>query len=92
MFGEMRDALGITKSVDILDHIYSLPKDEQPAAHEKIQAVERRAMAKQVPQPGLVSLMEYLDTKGIKKGICTRNFECVAVLMYGLVMHYGADP
>lgn len=77
MFGEMRAALGITKDVDILDHIYSLSAEEQDKAHGKIQAIEREAMAKQIPQAGLVTLMEYLDKKGIHKGICTRNFECV---------------
>ncbi|KAF2221894.1 HAD-like domain-containing protein [Elsinoe ampelina] len=75
MFGEMRSALGIPKSVDILDHIHGLPDSEQPAAHEKIEAIERQAMEKQIPQAGLVSLMEYLDRKDIKKGICTRNFD-----------------
>lgn len=75
MFGEMRAALGITKGEDILDHIYSLPESEQPGAHSKIQAIERAAMENQVPQAGLVSLMEYLDQMNIKKGICTRNFE-----------------
>lgn len=28
MFGEMRNALSITKEIDILDHIYSLPTPE----------------------------------------------------------------
>ena len=77
MFGEMRKALGITKAEDILDHVYSLPESEQADAHAKIEAIERAAMEKQEPQAGLVSLMEYLDGKGIKKGICTRNFEYV---------------
>lgn len=75
MFGEMRSALGITKGEDILDHIYSLTESEQKEAHAKIQAIERAAMEKQIPQAGLVSLMEYLDSKNVKKGICTRNFE-----------------
>lgn len=75
MFGEMRSALGITKDIDILDHVYSLPESKQPGAHAKIQAIERAAMEKQVAQPGLVKLMDYLDSKGLKKGICTRNFE-----------------
>ena len=77
MFQEMRDALDIAKGEDILDHIYALPQDQQQAAHDKIQAVERKAMAKQIPQAGLVSLMEFLDEHGIKRGICTRNFESV---------------
>lgn len=75
MFGEMRSALGITKSEDILDHIYALPESEQDEAHAKIQAIERRAMENQVPQAGLVSLMEHLDARDVKKAICTRNFE-----------------
>jgi phosphoglycolate phosphatase-like HAD superfamily hydrolase len=76
MFAEMRAALGITKSVDILDHIYELPTpEEQETAMEAIRTIERTAMAGQVAQPGLVDLMVYLDSREIKKGICTRNFE-----------------
>ncbi|KAJ4314065.1 hypothetical protein N0V94_006631 [Neodidymelliopsis sp. IMI 364377] len=70
----MRSALGIDKSTDILDHVYSLPDDEQEAAQEKIRDIERAAMKEQKPQPGLVELMKYLDSRGVKKGICTRNF------------------
>ena len=75
MFADMRNALGITKRVDILDHIYALPAQEQPAAHEAIRDIERKAMASQTPQPGLSALMSYLDDKGIRKAICTRNFD-----------------
>ncbi|KAK3309163.1 HAD-like domain-containing protein [Chaetomium strumarium] len=76
MFSEMRSALGIAKSVDILEHVYSLPTAEQQhQAMELIRDIERRAMLKQVAQPGLVKLMSYLDSRGIRKGICTRNFE-----------------
>ncbi|KAL1600575.1 hypothetical protein SLS60_006961 [Paraconiothyrium brasiliense] len=75
MFGEMRSALGITKETDILDHVYSLPPSEQEEAQEKIRAIERKAMASQRPQAGLVQLMDYLDTRNIRKGICTRNFD-----------------
>lgn len=76
MFVQMREVLGISKGTDILDHIYSLPTlAEQASAMEAIRAIERAAMASQVPQPGLTELMEYLDTRGIRKAICTRNFE-----------------
>ncbi|KAJ4337165.1 hypothetical protein N0V87_004836 [Didymella glomerata] len=75
MFGEMRSALGIDKGTDILDHIYSLPNGEQEEAQEKVRNIERTAMKKQKPQAGLVELMEYLDFRGLKKGICTRNFD-----------------
>ncbi|OAL52948.1 HAD-like protein [Pyrenochaeta sp. DS3sAY3a] len=75
MFAEMRAALNISKPTDILDHIYSLPEGEQEAAQEKIRNIERTAMKSQQPQAGLVELMDYLDSRGIKKGICTRNFD-----------------
>jgi HAD superfamily hydrolase (TIGR01549 family) len=74
MFAEMRAALNIEKPTDILDHIYSLPESEQEEAQEKIRNIERTAMKSQQPQAGLVELMEYLDSRKIKKGICTRNF------------------
>ncbi|KAF9691066.1 hypothetical protein EKO04_011076 [Ascochyta lentis] len=75
MFAEMRSALGINKGTDILDHIYSLPDGKQEEAQEKVRDIERTAMKKQKPQAGLVELMEYLDSRGLKKGICTRNFD-----------------
>lgn len=76
MFGEMRSALGIPKSVDILEHIHGLPTPEaQSAAMESIRAIERAAMAGQVAQPGLAELMRYLDARGLRKAICTRNFD-----------------
>jgi phosphoglycolate phosphatase-like HAD superfamily hydrolase len=75
MFAQMRSAVNIPKSSDILDHIYALPVTEQEEAMEKIREVERAAMALQTPQPGLETLMTYLETKNIPKGICTRNFQ-----------------
>jgi hypothetical protein len=59
MFAQMRSALGIDKSVDILDHCHSLSESECEAALEKIREIERTAMTSQAPQPGLVTLMEY---------------------------------
>ncbi|KAL4872983.1 hypothetical protein BDV12DRAFT_192918 [Aspergillus spectabilis] len=76
MFGEMRAVLGISKSVDILHHIRSLPTaEEQLEASNKVKAIEREAMNHQQPQPGLVELMDYLQGRGVKRALCTRNFE-----------------
>ncbi|RDA87129.1 hypothetical protein CP532_4247 [Ophiocordyceps camponoti-leonardi (nom. inval.)] len=74
MFAEMRTALGIASSVDILHHIEGLPLHRQPAAADAIRAIETRAMLLQSPQPGLSALMSYLDSRRIPKAICTRNF------------------
>lgn len=76
MFEEMRSSLNISKSTDILDHVYGLPTQaDQDRAMSLIRAVESRAMLSQVAQPGLVTLMSYLSSRGVRKGICTRNFD-----------------
>jgi len=76
MFPQMRSALGIDKSTDILEHIRSLPTEEdRTEAVAKVQAIEREAMLAQQPQPGLVDLMDYLEKRNIRRALCTRNFE-----------------
>ncbi|KAK5629018.1 hypothetical protein RRF57_004733 [Xylaria bambusicola] len=76
MFVQMRSVLGIPKNIDILTHISTLPSSaEREAAMESIRAIEREAMSSQVAQPGLSTLMTYLQEQGIRKAICTRNFE-----------------
>ncbi|KAI0164424.1 HAD-like protein [Hypoxylon sp. FL1284] len=76
MFAEMRRALNISRSVDILEHVYALPTAAaQDSAMASIRAIERAAMASQAAQPGLAGLMAYLDARRVRKGICTRNFE-----------------
>lgn len=81
MLNLFSEALGIPKSVDILYHIRSLPTlDAQLEASNKIKAIERKAMQHQEPQPGLVELMEYLRERGVRRALCTRNFEYVFFL------------
>ena len=76
MFHQMRAVLDISRHTDILEHIYSLPTPEgQAKAMASIRAIEHEAMTLQTPQPGLVALMTYLDSRGVPKGICTRNFD-----------------
>lgn len=75
MFAQMRTALSIPPTTDILTHIHSLPPHEQEIAQSNIRAIESEAMVSQSPQPGLLTLMEYLERKNIPKGICTRNFD-----------------
>ncbi|KAI9860445.1 MAG: hypothetical protein M1813_006104 [Trichoglossum hirsutum] len=71
----MRAILQISRTTDILDHIYSLPLSDQAAAMESIREIESAAMIRQTPQKGLVDLIEYLEMRGMRKGICTRNFD-----------------
>ncbi|EGP87995.1 uncharacterized protein MYCGRDRAFT_99943 [Zymoseptoria tritici IPO323] len=75
MFSQMRSALSIPKSVDIIEHINSLPQSDQPAAWKKIKDIESVAMREQEAQPGLVTLLAFLAEEKVKMAICTRNFE-----------------
>ena len=34
-------------------------------------------MLMQQPQPGLIALMDYLQARGVRRALCTRNFEYV---------------
>ncbi len=82
----MRQVLSIRKPTDILSHINSLPLqlptpptpatplNHRPTALAAIRAIERTAMTQQIPQPGLLELMTYLERREIRKGLCTRNF------------------
>lgn len=83
-----REALGIDRSIDILHHIRELPTPEDRAtAVAKVQAVERRAMIDQQPQPGLLRLMNYLQSRGMRRALCTRNFEYVFILITLPLIH-----
>lgn len=75
MFTDMRTALSIPKTTDILHHIESLPPHAQPSALQAIRDIESKAMQSQRPQPGLAALMSYLDKHTVRKAICTRNFD-----------------
>jgi len=104
MFREMRAALGIPKSVDILEHIQSLStvidsteSESQTSprirAVEAIRNIERKAMTEQIPQPGLVELMDYLDQRKIRKALCTRNFPMpVMHLLTSFLPGHEFDP
>ena len=84
MFAQMRQALGIPKSTDILDHLHSLPQPAQDEAQTAIRAIERAAMVEQEAQPGLNELISYLEGRGVRMGLCTRNFEYVFCFVLGL--------
>ncbi len=39
-------------------------------------------MVEQEPQPGLNELISYLEGRGVRMGLCTRNFEYVNPLYH----------
>ncbi len=56
------------------------PQAAQNDAQTAIRAIESAAMIKQEPQPGLHELISYLESRSVRMGLCTRNFD-------GPVMH-----
>lgn len=75
MFAAMRSAAKIPQGKDILHHIAGLPSPEREEAMMKVREVESEYMLLQTPQPGLVELMSYLTSRGVRKGLLTRNFD-----------------
>ncbi len=57
----MREALGITKAVDILDHVHSLPDEEQQKAQKALEDIEREAMVQIVCFDIRICLFSYAD-------------------------------
>lgn len=93
MFREMREALGVTKAVDILDHVQSLPEDKQKEAQEKLRNIERRAMHYMVPQPGITTMMDYIVEQKLRTTILTRNFSTpVDYFRRNFLKDYPMDP
>jgi len=75
MFKDMRSALSVPPTTDILTHISTLPLPSQPEAHSTLRDIETRYMHLQRPQPGLQPLMDYLDSRSVRKAIWTRNWD-----------------
>ena len=48
-------------------------------------------MRTQQPQPGLVELMDYLQARGLPRGLCTRNFEYV-LFIYPFPFKFLSTP
>lgn len=46
-------------------------------------------MADQQPQPGLVRLMDYLKSRGLRRALCTRNFEYVIAISAIRTYHWN---
>lgn len=74
--------LDIPKSQDILEYIQSLSdtlddgnSSPRSRAHEAIKKIEREAMQRQKPQPGLNELITRLAAHNLRLALCTRNFE-----------------
>lgn len=74
MFGEMRNQLQVPPGIDILDHLHSLPTDEErEIAENKLRSIEEKAMNEQEPTDGLKNIFLKLNEFNVHTSICTRN-------------------
>ncbi|PVU96138.1 hypothetical protein BB559_002501 [Furculomyces boomerangus] len=70
----MRAELKVPKDQRTLNYVESLKcEDEKLAAYKKIKEIEDIAKASMELQPGFKELFDYLDSRGILKGIITLN-------------------
>lgn len=84
LIGEMRTALGISNTVDILAHLLSLKGEEKDKASRNIKKVEDKARLEMKPRPGAENILNFLHEKLIKRTICTRN-NLVCFILYCFV-------
>lgn len=72
-FQYMRQRVGVGPTGDILDIIASWPAEEQQRAHAAIEEIEDQALKDMQAMPGLLELCTFLDTRGLPRGLITRN-------------------
>jgi len=72
-FADMRKRANIPEGSDILKYIHSLPAKEREHALKIIDEVEVEGHRHQQLMPGMLELMQYCDSRGIKRGLLTRN-------------------
>lgn len=72
-FLEMRTRLGLSRGVDILPTVLSMPAEERERAMKIIQEMEEEASRQLQLQPGVLELLHMLAEHGIQRAIMTRN-------------------
>ncbi|RKP08792.1 haloacid dehalogenase-like hydrolase [Thamnocephalis sphaerospora] len=71
--GRMRRELAVPDGTDVLAHAASLEAKARLAAEQLIKQIEDEAMLTMEMQPGLETLVEFLEAHQLPKAILTRN-------------------
>lgn len=77
-FDAMRAELSLPAGVPILEALAAMPKEEAAKKHKALDDMELAMAADATPQPGSMALLEFLQSKGAKLGIVTRNGKQIA--------------
>lgn len=73
-FKEIRDEIGVPFGrQSLLDQIGEMPEDEARKAHQILAAREREAVENAEINEGVRELVEYVNSRGLKSGVITRN-------------------
>eukprot|EP00218_Dolichomastix_sp_CCMP3274_P003838 CAMPEP_0170156348 /NCGR_PEP_ID=MMETSP0033_2-20121228/62914_1 /TAXON_ID=195969 /ORGANISM="Dolichomastix tenuilepis, Strain CCMP3274" /LENGTH=190 /DNA_ID=CAMNT_0010393699 /DNA_START=96 /DNA_END=668 /DNA_ORIENTATION=+ len=81
-FGLMKERLGAPPSADILAHVASLSPEERATATATIEEMEREAMLQMEAMHGAEDLLRWIDSRGIRRGLLTRNNATVVEHMH----------
>lgn len=73
-FKFLRSLLNVPSTSPILSYVNALAPGERSDALRTVRCIERLAMKKMVPTPGLRHLLSYLREHSIPTGVLTRNF------------------
>ena len=77
-FDAMRAELSLPAGVPILEALAAMPVDEAAKKHKALDDMELLMAADATPQAGSLALLEFLQSKGAKLGIVTRNGKRIA--------------
>eukprot|EP00741_Cyanophora_paradoxa_P020388 tig00021254_g19679.t1 len=72
-FVEMRRRAGIPDGHDILQYVHGLPPGERERVMDIIDQVEVEGHERQSLMEGLHDLLGFIDSKGLRRGLLTRN-------------------
>ncbi len=70
---EIKRALFGTPDIFIIEGINNLPPDQRPGAWKIVEQMEIDAARTAIIRPEAAKLLKWMDKKGIKRGIVTRN-------------------
>ena len=77
-FDKIRQQLGISEGLPILEEIEKLPVAQASSMHRKLHRLEMEIAELSRPQPGVADFLSSLQASGCKLGILTRNAEDIA--------------
>jgi len=84
-FASIREALGVPRGDDILEHLDALPAARAQVLREKLAAIEEELAERTEPAHGALGLLGELCGRGVRLGVLTRNTRANALRTLGRI-------